>query len=211
MTHYFDPKDSAKQVRKFAGQVYRRFQAAGAKTMQFEDIEQELWLIWCKCCETYNSQQGASFSTYLHMGMRLYINSWARVNLDRRHAEAVALSFDLERVGTDGGTLADVIPSADPSAEELVHEKLALKAVTNRLSPRARQFVQILESQPQELLDEVMHLEQKAEYAKRERGITVNLNHRLTYIMIFDLMDAGRPERKQILDEINAVAEICNR
>jgi len=212
VTHYFDPKDSVKQIKSFAGRVLRRLRAAGDRTMQFEDLEQELWIIWCKCCETYNSQMGARFSTYLHQGMKLYINTWVRANIDRRHAEVLAKSLDQELTDDDGsGTLGDVIPATDPLPDAEVEKRSSLAKVVSRLSPRARQFVEILESQPQELLDEVMILEKKAAYAKEERGISMLLFHRLTSVMIFDVMDASRSERKQILDEIQAVAEICNR
>lgn len=210
--HYFDPKDSEKQIKSFAWKVLRRLHAAGARTLQLEDIEGELWLAWCIACERYNSQAGASFKTFLHRGMQLHINRWSEKHVERRHAEVVAYGFD-HTVSSDRGqmdnghTLGEMLADENAITDEDFSNGQSLAYVKSRLSPRAALFVQILNDQPQELLDEVLRLEDKAAYAKSERNITVNLNHRLTYVMILDLMGASRNERRQILEEVAEVSD----
>lgn len=212
---YRNYKDSLPAIRAFAGKVHQRLRAAGATTEQYEDIIQELSLIWCNCNATYDPTSGASFNTYLHGGMRLYINSWVRKHVDQRHAEVIALSLNAGRSAEEGSTeggaqqnsLADAIPSEEPSPDEFIANLQSLNYVKSRLSERAQQFVQILNDQPEALLKEVQCLEAKAAYAKEQRGITIALPHRLTYVMILDLMGAGRGERKQILDEVAAVSD----
>lgn len=208
---YRNYKDSEAAIKSFASRVLQRLRAAGAKTEQFEDIIQELSLIWCNCCQTYDPASGATFNTYLHGGMRLYINSWVRKHVDQRHAEVIALDLDgfgpSGDGGEDEGTLGDALPSEIASPDEVIANLQSLDYVKSRLSERAQMFVTILNDQPQELLNEVMKLEDKAAYAKEHRGITINLSHRLTYVMILDLMGASRGERKQILDEVTAVSD----
>lgn len=205
---YRDLNESMPKIKSFAWKVLRRLHAAGAKTIQFEDIEQELLVAWCLACESYDAESQVKFSTYLYLGMQRHINRWAEKNVDRRHAEVIALNLDGSPTGDEEeGTLADAIPAVGPATDEDFANAQSLAYVKSRLSSRAALFVQLLNDQPQELLEEVLRLEEKARYAREERNISINLNHRLTYVMVLDLMGASRNERKQILDEVAAVSD----
>lgn len=209
---YRDPKESTKQIDSFAPRVLRRLHLLGAKTHTLDDVKQELWLAWCKACEAYKPDGGASFSTFLTKGMRLHINRYVEKNFERFHDETIALSLEGHSPAgaggeNAGGRLSDVVAdTAPPQSAEFENEDCFSYALT-RLSPRAAKFVTILKEQPPELLDEVRRLEQKAEYAK-ERGITYATAHRLTSSMIFDFMGASRNERKQIMDEVQQIGAL---
>lgn len=210
---YRDPKDSAKAISKFASKVLRRLHQLGARSHTLDDVKQELWFAWCKACETYKPDSGASFSTYLHRGMQLYINRYIENNFEKFHDGTIALSLDGHaadgEVGTGENTLAEAIadPSAAPDAD--FDNESCFKYALTRLSPRAQQFITILKDQPIELVEEVRRLEDKAAYAK-ERGITFATAHRITTPMIFDFMGASRTERKQIMDEITQIGELIS-
>lgn len=206
----FDRKESAKQIKAFAFKVQRRLQSAGAASHSLEDVEQELWIAWCLACESYDPKFGASFKTYLHRGMQLHINRYVLKNVTRRHDEVIAQSLDAE-IGEDGGsTLQDVIASDDPLPCEAIERESSFALAMKRMSPRARQFITILKDQPAEILEETRKLEEKALYAK-SIGHKMPVSHRLTASMIFDLMDAGRVERKKITDELERVGARLSR
>jgi len=197
----FDPKDSAAQVKSFAIKVQRRLLAAGAASHSLEDVEQELWVAWCKACESFSPTGGASFSTYLHLGMQRHINRYVLNNVTRRHPEVLAASLDLDPTGEGEMTLGDIIPSDELTPEEEVSRKWSYELAISSLSPRSRAFVEILSNQPSAILNEARALEAKSDYAK-SIGRTVPVSRRLTTSMIFDLMDASRGERRAIMNEI---------
>lgn len=210
---YRDPKESTKQINAFAFKVLRRLHQLGARSQTIDDVKQELWFAWCKACEAYSPEGGASFSTFLTNGMRRHINRYVEKNFERFHDETVALSLDQRghdpAAGGNNpeGTLADVVADQAPlHSAEIENENCFAYALT-RLSPRAAQFVTILKDQPRELIDEVRRLEDKSDYAK-ERGITYATAHRLTTPMIFDFMGASRNERKQIMDEVQQIGAL---
>ncbi|MGV1754795.1 sigma factor [Agrobacterium sp. CG674] len=209
---YRDPKDSEKAISKFSSKVLRRLHQLGARSHSIDDVKQELWIAWCKACESYDPAAGAQFSTYLHLGMQRHINRYIEKNFERFYDGTIALSLDGTETGEDMGgvgTLADVV--ADPNARqdtEVEQESCFAYALT-RLSPRAKQFITILKEQPKDLIEEVRRLEDKAEYAK-ERGITFATAHRITTPMVFDFMGASRTERKQIMDEVTQIGELIS-
>ena len=209
MSHFFEPKDSERQIKSFAFKVLRRMKAAGDHTMQIEDVEGELWLAWVKACQSFNSQAGASFKTYLYRGMQLHINRWVEKHMERRIGEVHARSMDASR-GDSRMTLADVIPSDDPAPGSGFMDDDIFEHAMKRLSPRARIFVRLLKDQPPELLEEVRALNRKAEYGQTI-GIRSTLNHRVTSLMLFDLMEVPRPDRAQILKEVERVGDIMCR
>ena len=209
---YRDPKESTKLINNFAHKVLSRLHKLGARTHTLDDVKQELWIAWCKACEAYKPEGGASFSTFLTNGMRLHINRYVEKNFERFHDETIALSLDAH--GHDGSSegdtankLSDTVADTAPLPNvEFERENCFAYALT-RLSPRAAQFVTILKDQPQELIEEVRRLEEKSQYAK-ERGITYATAHRLTTPMIFDFMGASRNERKQIMDEVQQIGAL---
>lgn len=208
---YRDPKQSRAQVRSFAVKVLKRLHALGAASHTLDDVEQELWLAWCTACERYDPAAGTKFSTFLFNGMRLHINRYVEKNFERFHDQTTALSLDYSEDGGDeGGRNASFSESvADPNDTPDVvsdRERNFAYAMT-RLSPRAQQFITILKDQPQEILNEVRRLDDKAEHAKKA-GLTYANPHRLASFIVFDFMGASRFERKKILDEVQNLGEL---
>jgi DNA-directed RNA polymerase specialized sigma24 family protein len=197
-----DLKESEKIINSFSFKVGRRLQAAGAPMHLIEDVRQELWIAWCKARDTYDESSPASFKTYLYGGMRIHMNNWIRDNINRRHAEVIAKSMDAELDEENGGaTLADMIPSADPTPEVTFWLERTWEFAVARLSPRSRQFVELLREPPEGLLAQVRQIEARTAFAKAQ-GISAPFNNRVTTSMVFDLMGASRNERIKIAAEI---------
>lgn len=208
---YRDHRTSAKAITAFAFKVHRRAQQAGDRSHQLEDIKQELWVAWTLAVEAFKPEGGASFSTFLFTGMQRHINRYMKNNVTKRHGEVTALSMDFTFGDDESGSFAEMVPDNAASPSQNIEEQSSLAYAMRRLSPRAQQFVTILRDQPEELLNEVQRLEDKADYAK-SRGISMATAHRLTTIMVFDLMDAPRSERRSILDEVEQIGQyICNQ
>lgn len=204
---YRDPKDSEKAISSFAYRVLRRLHQLGARSHTLDDVKQELWIAWCKACESYRPDCGAQFSSFLYRGMQLHINRYIEKNFERFHDQTIAVSLDLEPSSIEDASLGDVIADDKAKTGEEFENEDCFNYALSRLSPRAAQFLTLLKEQPIDLVDEVKCLEAKADYA-RERGIAISTSHRITTPMIFDFMDASRTERKQIMDEVIQISKI---
>lgn len=201
-----DPTESRKLVKSFSNRVMRRLIAAGAPMHIREDVEQELWIAWCKARDTYDETRQVLFSTYLYGGMKQHINRWAEKNVARRHAEVIALSLDAPAGEDENGSLMDVLPSADPAPDAQIEAQSYWEYATRRLKPRAKLFITLLRDPPAELLEQAKQLEAKASYA-RSNGKHLVMSGGVTTSLIFDLMGAGKNERIRISDQIKKAGE----
>lgn len=207
---YRDPKDSVKQINSFAHKVLRRIHRLGAKSQTLDDVKQELWFAWCKACETYRPECGASFSTYFYRGMQVYINRYIEKNFERFHDQTIALSLDSSEFVADGeSSLSETIADEKDNGYVDFERENSFRYALTRLSPRAQQFITILKEQPQDLLAEVRKLEEKSAFA-RSRGVTYASPQRLTSPVIFDFMGASRCERKKIMDELTQIGALLS-
>ncbi|PZR92069.1 MAG: hypothetical protein DI537_14685 [Stutzerimonas stutzeri] len=204
---YRDMKRSEAQVRAFARKVLRRIHALGGRSHTIEDVEQELWLAWCKCRESFNPEAGAAFSTYLFTGMRLHINRYIHDQFERFHDQTIAMSLDAEAQGdSEGASFSEIVPDQRDGQDIELERSDNFAFAMSKLSPRARQFLTFINDQPQELLDEVKRLEAKSEYA-RSRGVACAVPRRLASSIVLDLMGCSRAERAKILAEVHEMGE----
>ncbi|WP_456868371.1 hypothetical protein [Galbibacter sp. BG1] len=206
-----EPQKSEKAIKAFSWRVMKRLCAAGdgGRAFSMEDIQQELRIAWVKASQAYSPELGVPFQAYLLNGMRLHINRVIEKHIERRHNEVIAMSLDasMSNSGDKPITLADAIADETIKEETDFEEDQHFKHAIRRLKPRAQLFITLLREQPEELLNEVIRMKKKAEYARDEMGMTASSTNRLTAWMIFDLMDAPNPERTEIMKEIRALGE----
>lgn len=200
-----DPKESKAQIDAFAHKVLRRLKSLGAASHTLDDVQQELWVAWCKACEAYDPQMGASFKTFLYLGMQRHINRYVETHFERFHGQTVALSLDAT-VEDGGETFASVVPDQGALQDAVLEQESNFAYAMSRLSPRAQKFLAIVREQPEGIIQEFRKFESKSEYAKQQ-GIHFAAPQRLASWLIFDLMGVSRPDRKLILDEITQLGE----
>lgn len=192
----------------FAWKVVRRMHAAGARGLDVADIQQELAIAWMKAVEKWNPELGVPFGAYLHTGMRLHINRWAKVEIGA--SQFAPFSIDSAATSTDDEQqgLHEVIADTSQTPEEACHYKMMRAEVGRYLSPVADLFLKMLEDPPQELVDIFRAKQAKAKYA-RERGISCFEYRSITEALVFDLLGLGSFERTRVRAEIKkAVARV---
>lgn len=210
MIEYRNPKDSEKQVKFFAIRVLRRMHSLGAKSATLDDIEQELWIAWCKACKGFDETGGASFKTYFDTGMKRHINRYVEKTAERFYEQTVAISLDA-KLGDDADmSLGDIVSDNAASALDKIDAESCYAMAIKKLSPRAKMFVLFLKEQPRELLNEVFLAEEKSLHAK-SMGLNFTTPHSLTTGMIFDFMGVQRTERADILKEVRRVGAYVSR
>lgn len=205
----FDLTQSEKVINRFAFRVQRRIRTLPQGVMSLDDIKQELWIAWCKARDNFEPSRGIPFEPYLRRGMINHINSVIKTQIEKFPEQTFALSLDA-KVGDEDMTLMDVIPSSEKTAESFAEELSNWNKGISVLSPRAKLFVSILESQPEELLQECLLGGHKKAQAVKVGAPYVN-QIRITSQMVFDLMGASTSERRKIVMEVERVgAKLSN-
>ncbi|TDW20532.1 sigma-70-like protein [Rhizobium azibense] len=208
-----DHKESVDLIRRLAWSIARKLHGSGATSMSHEDVEQELWIVWCRARDTFDPTLGVPFKAYLLEGIRR-----SKLGLNRtmfkRIAEERAKSLDapIAMNGDDSseGSLLDIIASGDDSAEDKLAEETHLAWALRKLSARASLFLKLLYEQPPELLEQMRQLKARSDWAK-EIGAQNILISQITTAFVFRLMDADRPERTKILAELRKLSEKVQR
>lgn len=192
-------------IGAFAARVERRMKSAGARIGP-GDVFQELCIAWCKARDTWRSDLQVPFKAYLMRGMQIHINRWVDNEIGFSHL--TPMSLDNATVGESDAGLHEVITEKDHvTACDAVESKDAREFVLARLSPRARLFVELLDSPPVFMVDAVKAGKIKAAAAKA-RGLSVITPNSVTASMVFEFMQADPIERRVIYKELAKMAKM---
>ncbi len=205
-----DHKDSVELIRRMSWSIARKLHGSGATSMSHEDIEQELWIVWCRARDTFDPSLGVPFRAYFLKGVQL-ARLEVRRKMFKRMSEERAKSLDAP-IGDDeeGGTLVEFIPSDAPLPDALAAEASHIAWALSKLSARTALFLKLLYEQPPELLEQMRQLKARADYAKTIEAQNVMIGH-ITTALVFRLMGADRPERTKILAELRKLSEKVQR
>lgn len=195
-------------VMRLAYKVLRRVTAAGMRAPDIEDIYQELSVAYLIAKRHYRPETQVPFGAYLMRGMYQHINRW--VSDQMKQDKETAFSLDQSVLDDDEGSLGDVIPNDEKSPEDLITERDAYQQTMSKLSPRARKFIELLESPPPELVREVRAMQARAAYGK-QRGFATPSLRGVTTSVVFDVMGSDRWERTKINRELKLALGMVNQ
>ncbi|MBX4911399.1 hypothetical protein HJA82_29235 [Rhizobium bangladeshense] len=205
-----DYKDSVDLIRRLSWSIARKLHGNGVTSMSHDDVEQELWIVWCRARDTFDPTLGVPFRAYFLKGVELTRREISRKTF-KRIGEERAQRLDAPVGGEDGNDmLVDLMPSNDPLPDAQADETTHLTWALSKLSARAALFLKLLYEQPPELLEQMRLLKARAEYAK-SIGAQNILISQITTSFVFRLMDADRPERTKILAELRKLSEKVQR
>lgn len=191
-------QDVHRLMASVAAKAMRRVKALRLDTIQFEDVMSELAIAWCRARDCFDPSLGVPFNAYLMRGMKMHVNAY----ISREASKLRAVSLDRTVGDDDDLDMHDIIPDQSRPIEEIVGDNQFFQFFVKRLSPRARQYLTLLASPPDELLDINRAIIARTQYAN-SRGFARFCFHHINSGMIFDFMDVRAAERKRIMDEIN--------
>ena len=205
-----DYKDSVELIRRLSWSIARKLHGSGAMSMSREDVEQELWCVWCRARDTFNPELGVPFRAYLLEGVRL---SKLAINrkIYKRIDEERAVRLDAP-VGDEeqSSSLIDLLPDGGPLQDDMMLEAKHFAWALSKLSARAALFLKLLYEQPPELLDQMRELQARADYARSIGAQNIMISH-ITTSLVFRLMGADRPERTKIFAELRKLSDKVER
>lgn len=203
------PTEHKGLVKKMAGRVARRLKAAGARVIDADAIESELWLAWTMARNAFDPTRGVPFVAYFVRGAWTHINAWMRIQ--EREIANVGVSLDMPLGGSaDGDTLGTVIADerAVPVIEELLRaeHRARVYARLERRAPLAAAALGILENPPRALYAEVEALRERARWAKSRGKFASPAPRSVTLSVILDVMGLDRTQRNTVYRELKALA-----
>jgi DNA-directed RNA polymerase specialized sigma24 family protein len=188
-------------MKKFSFQVMRRLQAAGSKTTVMDDIMQECAEAWCKARDKWDPEAGVPFVAYFKKGMVDHVNRFVGKEIFHYNGSHFELDAELSEDGDTAGHELVADHAAGTPEDAIVESDRRAKALA-RLSPRARQFIELCESPPKCLVDTVNALRERREYALARKLPAIPVPKRVLPSLIFRFMGATRTEQTGITREL---------
>lgn len=183
--------------------------AAAKVVIDYEDVFQEMSIVFLKAFEGFDESKGFKFSTYFFMCAYNRLNRWAQDLIEERLKHGVVsieeLGHNLEGDDIDMGSMMQDMsdPSTDPESSYRVRE--LLEHMATKLSPLAGLILQWSIAPPEEVMAEVRKAHQYAEYG-RSKGhnsrCMVQISPRYVASFIRMISDASQPEVTKALREI---------
>lgn len=186
--------------------------ATAKVVIDYEDVFQEMSIVFLKAFEGFDESKGFKFSTYYFMCAYNRLNYWAQRLIEERLKHGVVSIEELSK-GSDGDDmdLGNVMqdyadPSTDPESSYRVTE--LLQYMLKNVSPLAGLILEWSIMPPQEVMTEVRKAHQYAEYG-RSRGhnarCMVQVSPRYIASFISMISDVSQLEVTKALKEIEEI------
>lgn len=195
-------------VHTVARKGFKRL-ASARVTIEYEDVFQEMSVVFLKAFEGFDASKGFKFSTYYFMCAYNRLNSWAQDMIEERLKHGVVSIDELSHHGGEDFDLAQSMSEfADPSADPESHYRVTelLQHIAKSLSPLAALILTWSVTPPQEVMIEVRKAHTYAEYG-RSRGYTsrcmVQVSPRYVATFIRMISDVSVAEVNKALKEID--------
>lgn len=197
-------KDNMGLIHIVSKKGYARLQSAGVG-LDYEDVFQELSVVFVKAYEKFDSTKGFAFSTYFFRAAFNKLNSWAQAMIDERLNQGVVSVQELNQ-GEDDEEREDIHLTDYATPESYCRVNEFLEHVGNTLSPLAALILAWVVTPPQELLEELRKADEHARYA-RARGYNakcmVDITPRYVAGFIRMLANVSQRETEHALKEID--------
>ncbi len=184
--------------------------ATAKVTIDYEDVFQEMSIVFLKALEGFDESRGFKFSTFYFMCAYNRLNKWAQDMIEERLKHGV-VSIDELNASSDEGdmdlasTLEDYADrSSNPESSYRVQELLEYMAKT--LSPLAGLILEWSIAPPEEVLTEVRKAQHYAEYGRSKGHNTrcmVQVTPRYVASFIRMISDVSQPDVAKALKEID--------
>lgn len=187
--------------------------ATAKVVIDYEDVFQEMSIVFLKAFEKFDESKGFKFSTYYFMCAYNRLNRWAQDLIEERLKYGVVSIEELSQAAGDGEDLdistmmqdyAD--PSSDPESSYRVTE--LLEHMVKTISPLAGLILEWSIAPPQEVMTEVRKAQDYAEYGRsmgHNSRCMVQVSPRYIASFISMISDVSQPEVTKALKEIEDI------
>jgi DNA-directed RNA polymerase specialized sigma24 family protein len=197
-------------VHSVSKKGYGRLRSAGVG-MDYEDIFQEMSIVFLKAYSGFDESQGFKFSTYYFRAAYNKLNTWAQKLIDERLEHGVVSIQELNHSEDGENSLEDVlmVDATTPEAQYRVTQFLS--HVNDSLTPLASLILAWVLQPPPQLMTEVKKAEANAQYGRTlgyNSRCMVNISPRYIAKFIQMISDVKQPEVDRALKEIERLRRI---
>lgn len=208
-------EECRRTIRALAFKGLQRAHAAGYRTLQLEDVEQEMAITWIAAAERFDASHGVAFSTYFQTAVWQNFNRWLERELRVVHQTPISLDLGGSLLcSTNDQDLHGVLADPDqvlPEETVIMAERRRRVMNSRKLSPLALKFLELLDNPPPELHQEVDRLRTRVEHARTRGHQAPGVPRQITRDQIAELMGLSRTERKRIYGELRSFADKLNQ
>jgi len=192
-------------LRSMASKFHRRATAAGAASLQIDDVFQEMCVAWCQARDAYNSNYQVPFTAFLVRGVRNHCNRWINKQITEGQDR---LNLDEGGEGTDQEHHSFVADAGAISPEDAAIDADHLAVQREILSPLAQKFLEILENPPPAIYRILDAMQAKRAYAQ-SRGVTPGFYFKqIKAPLVFELMGLDMATREKLKKELQLYAAL---
>lgn len=179
--------------------------AALASSLDREDIQQELTIIFMRCVRSFDPSKGVKFMTYTIQAFFHDMNR--RLDRDQRNWEEGVTYQDTAGEGDDEFSILDGVASEGASPEELMEALSCLEWAFDSLSEEARVLVNALVDPPDAVLQQ-FQLQIEGAASRRDRlieGVTLpRSRQQFNLKFLFELFEVPLAPSRHLRAEIES-------
>lgn len=138
--------------------------------IDYEDVFQEMSMVFLKAYQGFDQSRGFKFSTYYYMAAYNRLNAWATDMIDERVKHGVVSIDELNEAGGEEMSLSETLLVDDTTPEDNVRAMQLLTHIKNKLSPLAGLILQWSIEPPPEVVQQIQAAQMNADYG-RSRGL----------------------------------------
>ncbi len=190
-------------VHSVSRKGYTRLLAARV-TIDYEDVFQEMSVVFLKACDGFDESRGFKFSTYYFMAAYNRLNSWAQALIDDRMRYTSI--DDMNSAGEDDYNLEEVLWQDYDTPEGHYAVGQMIEHIAKSLSPLASLILTWTISPPKEVVSEIEKARINAEFGRSLGYNTrnmVQLSPRYVANFVRMISDASQYEINTALKEID--------
>lgn len=184
---------------------YARLQSAGV-AMDYDDVFQEMSMVFLKAYEKFDASRGFKFSTYYFIAAYNKLNSWAQGLIEERIEHGVVSIQEMNDKDGEEFDLDQVLMADESTPEAQYQVTEFLEHMAKSLSPLATLILAWVMQPPPELMTEIRKAEAYALYG-RQRGYNskcmVSVSPRYVANFIRMISNVSQPETERALKEID--------
>jgi len=171
-------KENVNLIHAVSRKGYARLQAAGV-AMDYEDVFQEMSVVFLKAYERFDESLGFRFATFFYKAAYNRLNVWAQEMIEERLVHGTVSIEEMNTSEDEEFNLQDVLMVDHETPEDHCRIRQFIRFIESSLSPLARLIVNWMVAPPEELMEEIRKAEANAEFG-RSLGFNCRCMARIT-------------------------------
>jgi len=173
--------------------------------VEYDDVFQEMSVVFLKAYKGFDATKGFKFSTYYFMAAYNKLNTWAQKMIEERLEHGVVSIQELNHTDDGENSLEDVlmVDHTTPEAQYRVTE--FLNHINENLTPLASLILAWVLQPPRQVMTEIRKAEANARFGRSlgyNSRCMVNVSPRYIANFIQMISDVKQPEVDRALKEI---------